>query len=248
MSKVIITNDGYYALLDAVYLKGLRLGNLSEEGLTWGGQDAQKFQLFSAQVRSNPVKVVQIRAATNELTGKMIELLPDNCILLMGGTKDAETGAWIAPSNMGVIEGPLKILTGTGQTIEIEKVSLSSAYIRGGLGGEQTLGIQFTMDIITPSDGRDPFSMYPTVPFIKADPTALSFTADGGSQVLGIEASGPFSVSGKVPDGFQVEVVGGRVMVTALENTSSSVRTGELTFALVADSSKTVKITLSQSA
>lgn len=248
MSKVITTNDGYLALLDAVYFNGLRMGNLSEEGLSWGGQDAQKFQLFAAQVRSGAVKVVQTRSATNELTGKMIELLPDNCILLMGGTKNEDTGAWEAPANMGVIEGPMKILCGTGQTVDIKNVSLSTSYIRGGLGGEQTLGIQFTMEILAPSDGSSPYSIYPTVPFIEANPTTLSFTSEGGSEALGIEASGPFTVSGAVPDGFKVEVVNGRVTVTALANETGSQRTGVLTFVLQADSSKKVNVNLTQSA
>ena len=43
MSKrsVIQTNDGYLMLLDAVYFNGRRMGNISEEGLDWGGEDAQ---------------------------------------------------------------------------------------------------------------------------------------------------------------------------------------------------------------
>jgi hypothetical protein len=92
MSQIITTNDGYLALLDAVYFAGSRLGNLSEEGLAWGGEDAQKFSLFAAQQRSNPVKEVQTRAATNELTGKMIELLPANCVSVMGGKVNGD--AW----------------------------------------------------------------------------------------------------------------------------------------------------------
>lgn len=247
MSKVITTNDGYLALLDAVYFAGFRMGNLSEEGLTWGGEDSQKFSLFAAQVRSNPVKEIQTRAATNEITGKMIELLPANCVALMGGTENKETGAWEAPANMGILEGSMKILAGTGQTVDIKRVALSTAYIRGGLGGDQTLGIQFAMQILAPLDGSAPYSIYPTTPFIEASPTSLTFAKDGGSQGVEIEASGPFSI-GKVPDGFTVEVINGRVTVTALANDTGSQRTGELTFVLQADTEKTVKVTLTQSA
>lgn len=247
MSKVITTNDGYLALLDAVYFAGFRMGNLSEEGLTWAGEDAQKFSLFAAQVRSNPVKEVQTRAATNEITGKMIELLPDNCIAIMGGTKNADTGAWEAPANSSVIEGSMKILTGTGQTVDIKRVSLVTAYIRGGLGGEQTLGIQFSMSILAPLDGSSPYSIYQTEPFIKAEPTALTFEKAGGAKAIEIEASGPFSV-GKVPDGFTVEIVNGRVTVIASENTGGAQRTGKLSFILQSDTSKTVEVSLTQSA
>lgn len=245
MSQVITINDGYYALLDAVYFAGIRLGNLSEEGLTWGGEDSQKFSLFAAQQRSNPVKEVQTRAATNELSGKMIELLPENCVALMGGRVNGD--AWEAPSNMGIKEGSMKILAGTGQTVEIKRASLSTAYIRGGLGGEQTLGIQFALKILAPLDGSSPVLIYPTTPFINANPSSLSFAKEGGSKALEIEASGPFSV-GNVPSGFLVEVVNGRVTVTATENETSTQRTGKLTFVLEADTSKTVEVTLTQSA
>lgn len=248
MSKAFVNNDGYLALLDAVYFDGKRMGNLSEEGLKWGGQDPQKFQLFAAQVRGNPVMVVQTRAATNELTGKMIELVADNCIMLLGGRKNPETGGWIAPANATVLQGPLKILTGTGQTIDIKQVSLSTAYMRGGLGGEQTLGIQFGMDILTPSDGSDPYSIDPTEPFIEVDTQEISFTAEGGRQALAIETSGPFSVKGKVPDGFGVEIINGRVTVIADPNETSAQRSGVLTFVLQSDVSMEVNITLTQSA
>lgn len=248
MSKAYLNNDGYIALLDAVYFDGKRMGNLSEDGLDWGGQDPQKFQLFAAQVRGNPVKVIQIRAATNELTGKMIELVAKNCMMLLGGRENPDTGGWIAPASSGVLEGPLKILAGTGQTIDIKWMSLSTSYMRGGLGGEKTLGIQFTLDMLTPTDGSDPYEIYPTMPFIEADSDNLSFSAEGERKALNIEASGPFLIKGKAPDGFSVEIINGRVTVIAHPNETSSPRTGVLTFVLVADTTKTVEITLTQSA
>ena len=81
MSKrsVIQTNDGYLMLLDAVYFNGRRMGNISEEGLDWGGEDAQTVELWAAQIRTSPVLDIETRAATNEITGKMIEMVPQNC-------------------------------------------------------------------------------------------------------------------------------------------------------------------------
>lgn len=78
MSKrsVIQTNDGYLMLLDAVYFNGRRMGNISEEGLDWGGEDAQTVELWAAQIRTSPVLDIETRAATNEITGKMIEMVP----------------------------------------------------------------------------------------------------------------------------------------------------------------------------
>jgi hypothetical protein len=247
MSKVIKTNDGYMALLDAVYFAGQRIGSLSEEGLDLTGDEAQKLKVWSAQNRQAPVKTVQTRAATIELTAKMIELVPEACILVAGGSKNEETGGWDAPSDTIPIEGPVKVLCGTGQTLDIKRAGLSFGNLRGGLGGDKTLGLNFGLEIMIPADGSSPYSLYATKPFIEADPESLSFDKAGGSKPLDIEASGPFSV-GKVPEGFSLEVSNGRVTVIASANDGGSQRTGTLTFTLKADSSKTVTVTLTQSA
>ena len=247
MKRNAIAHDGYVALLDALYVGGTKVGNLSEEGLDWSGEDAQKFKIYAAQKRNAPVKEIKTRDATNDLTGKMIQLKPANCVTLMGGSVNVETGGWDAPADSQMIEGPIKILAGTGYTLDIRHAALSMANLRGGFGGEKTLGIQFSISILTPPDGGSPYSIYPTIPFLSVDPAALTFEQAGSSEVIEVEASGPFSV-GKVPDGFSIEIEDGRVTVTASENATSSQRTGTLEFILQADTSKKSTVTLTQSA
>ena len=199
MSKrsVIQTNDGYLMLLDAVYFNGRRMGNISEEGLDWGGEDAQTVELWAAQIRTSPVLDIETRAATNEITGKMIEMVPQNCV------------------------------------------------DRGGLGGENVLGIEFGLKVLAPLDGSSPGSILPTEPFIEADPTSLTFEQAGGSLPVDIEASGPFSV-GAVPEGFSVEVINGRVTVIAEANSTESPRSGQLEFILESDPETKATVSLSQ--
>lgn len=240
-----LTNDGYYMLLDAVYFNGTRIGNIAEEGLDWSGEDAQTTELWAAQIRSNPVLDIETRAATNEITGKMIEMVPSNCVALMGGK--AVGDEWEMPASTVRVEGPVKILTGTGKTIDIKRASLRASKIRGGLGGENVLGIEFGLKVLTPLDGSSPGSFKPTDPFIEADPDSLTFTAEGGSQAVDIEASGLFSV-GAVPEGFSVELVNGRVSVIAEANTTGSERTGSLEFILEADTEKKATVSLTQAA
>ena len=139
----------------------------------------------------------------------------------------------------------MKILTGTGQTILLKRVSLRASKIRGGLGGENTLGIEFGLKVLAPLDGSSPGSIKPTDPFITADPTSLTFETAGGSKTVNIEASGPFSV-GAVPEGFSVEIVNGRVTVIADENNSGGERSGELKFILESDPEQEATVTLSQ--
>ena len=143
-------------------------------------------------------------------------------------------------------EGSFKILTGTGQTILMHRTSMDGK-IRGNLGGDQALGIDTEIEMLQPLDGTSPMSIDVTTPFITATPTALSFTADGESKVINVEASGPFSIS-KAPEGFSVEIRDGRITVIAAENTGSTTRTGKLTFTLKDDSTKTAEVTLTQAA
>lgn len=234
------------ALLDAAYFAGQRIGSLSEEGLDVGGEEAQKLKIWSAQNRQAPVKTMQTRAATMELTAKMIELVPDACILIAGGSKN-ENGGWDAPADSITVEGPAKVLAGTGQTLSIKRAALTLGNLRGGLGGDKTLGLNFGLEILMPLDGSSPYSIDPTVPFIEADPETLTFEKAGGSMPLDIEASGPFSV-GKVPDGFSLEIINGRVTVIASPNDGGSQRTGTLTFTLKADSTQKAEVSLTQSA
>lgn len=246
MKNAFITNDGYIALLDAVYFKGLQIGNISEEGIDVTGEDAQTLEIWAAQRRSAPVKKMQTRDATVRVEGKMIELKPRNLQTLIGGTID-DNGRWDAPSNTMVEEGPLKILAGTGQTIEFPRASLLLANLRGGLGQDKTLGVQFAFERLQPGDLSTPMSIYPTEAFIKSETKTLSFDKAGGSKTIAVEASGPFA-PGAVPDGFSISVEGGEIIITASENTTGSVRSGSIVFTLVADVSQKITITLTQSA
>lgn len=243
MSKLSTSDLGYLMLLDAIYFNGKRIGNISEEGIDWGGQDPQNKELWAAQIRNNPVLELEVKAATNEITGTMIELVPENCVDIMGGK--VINKEWMMPANSIRVEGELKILAGTGQTIQLKRASLRASMIRGGLGGEKILGINFGLKMLAPLDGSSPGSIKPTDPFITADPAALTFEKAGGYKAVNIEASGPFSV-GAVPEGFFVEIVNGRVTVIADENNSGGERSGELKFILESDPEQAATVTLTQ--
>ena len=74
----------------------------------------------------------------------------------------------------------------------------------------------------------------------------LSFEKGGGSKTVDIEASGAFS-AGKAPAGFTLEVVNGRITVTASSN-SGAARNGTVEFTLASDASKKATLTLNQAA
>ncbi len=221
-------------LLDAVYFRGLRLGNISEEGIEWAGEDAQTLELWAAQNRTSPVKEVETRAATNEVTGKMIECVAQNLKTLLGGKVDGER--WDAPATTMIQEGELKILTGTDRPSTSIVRHSARRSCAAGSAAKNTLGVNFGFKMLAPLDGVRP-SIYPTAPFIESDTERLQFPAAGGAQTVDIEASGRFAV-GAVPDGFSVEIINGRVTIVAEANTSAAERTGEIEFVLEEDTSK----------
>jgi len=243
MSLVREQYNGYLALLDAIYFDGVLIGNISDDGVDFGGEDAQTFELWAAQVRDAPVDELETRAATSEPSGKMIHLIPKNCQALAGGKIEGDK--WYAPARSIIREGNLKFLTGTGGTIEMYRAKLRVTPPRGGLGGENTVGMNFTFKMLSPKNGGSPYSIYPTEAFITVDPQTLTFEAAGGSKTVNIEASGPFSV-GAVPEGFSVEIENGYVTVIAEENSSSSVRSGNLDFILESDGETKATVALSQ--
>lgn len=235
--------DGILMLLDAVYFDGKKLGYITDKGIEWGGNDAEYTQLMAAQRRNAPVKKMKKKDATNVLKYRMFELLPENCRAIMGGTVEGDK--WNAPSESVSLEGTLKILTGTGYTITIPRVSLDAA-MRGQIGSaEDPFGIDVTQEILQPLDGGSPFSIEPTKEMLSANPAALSFVKSGETKMVDIEASGGITV-GDAPAGFSVAWDGVRLRVTASANGGSSPRTGNLVVKLASNPAKTATITLNQ--
>lgn len=62
--------------------------------------------------------------------------------------------------------------------------------------------------------------------------------------MIEIDASGPFT-AGVLPAGFSMEIVNGRITVTASANAGAT-RNGSVEFVLVSDPSKKVTVSLSQ--
>ncbi len=239
---MVYVNDGYIMLLDCLVFDGKKIGNISDEGIDWGGDQAEYIKLWAAQVRNAPVKKIKKKDGTNILKFTLIELLPENCATVMGGTVNGER--WDAPAESVTLQGPLKILAGTGQTIEIKSMTLDGL-VRGKIGGENALGIECELEMVKPLDGSSPFSMYPTEPFITATPTQLSFASGGGSKTIDISASGPFT-AGVVPEGFSLEISNGKITVTASPNTGAA-RSGNVEFTLASHPAKKVTVELTQS-
>jgi len=236
-------NDGYMMLLDELIISGKTIGNISEEGIDWGGDKPTYNKLVAAQKRNGPVKKVLANPGTNLFTFQMIQLIAQNIADLAGGSVNGEV--WNAPANMALIEGPASIKTGTGQTIVIKKMSVS-AVPRGKMGNSGNVYLDCEAEMIAPSDGSSPYSIGPTVAAVTVDQESLAFPAAGGSKVVRVSASGLISLS-SAPAGFTLTQDGNFLVITAANNTGAA-KSGSLTLTLVSDGTKTATIELSQAA
>lgn len=235
-------NDGYMMLLDEVSFGGKVLGNISEEGIDFGGDKPTYNKLFAAQVRTGPVKKVVSNPGTTTLAFQMIQLVAQHMVAIAGGKVTGEK--WDAPEKMETKEGALVIKTGTGQTIRIKKVALSGL-IRGKLGNSGNLYMDCEAEMLSPTDGSSPYSIEPTTPGVMVDAETVNFPKAGGTKVLRVSASGPLALSGSYTD-FTVVQDGNCLVITAANNATTSPKTGTLILALVSDPSKKVTVNLTQ--
>lgn len=235
-------NDGYMMLLDEVNFGGKVLGNISEEGIDFGGDKPTYNKLFAAQVRTGPVKKVVSNPGTTTLAFQMIQLVAQHMADIAGGKVTGEK--WDAPEKMETKEGALVIKTGTGQTIRIKKVALSGL-IRGKLGNSGNLYMDCEAEMLSPADGSSPYSIEPTSPGVAVDAESVSFPKSGGTRVLRVSASGPLALSGSYTD-FNVAQDGNCLVITAANNATTSPKTGTLKLALVSDPGKSVTIDITQ--
>lgn len=233
--------DGYMMLLDELIVGGKTIGNISDEGIDWGGDKPTYKKLNAAQVHTGPVKKIQTSPGTNLFTFKMIHLLPENCVAVAGGTATGDK--WEAPADVVTINAPASIKTGTGDMIDIKKVALN-AVVRGKLGGDGNLYLDCEMEMIAPSDKSSPFSIGPTAPGVFVNMDMLNFPKEGGTKVIRVSASGAVTLSN--PTGFTIGRDGNFLVITAAENSGSVAKAESLTIALASDATKKVTVTINQ--
>lgn len=79
---------------------------------------------------------------------------------------------------------------------------------------------------------------------LSVDPERIEFTADGGVETVEVEASGDYHIVGKMPDGFSVKDLGGKLAIVAEKNRGTSDVTGSVKLALDSDETKTATVSL----
>lgn len=151
------------------------LGYVTEDGVDWGGESAQKRQVFAAQIKSAPVLSRVTKKATNILKFKMFQLNGDNCKAVMGGSTNAK-GSYLPPEDIPTIAGKFDIETDSGHTIRIYNGQLNGD-VRGKINGADELGIDCELEMLRPANNGRAYMIFApgdTVPDIKTDTAPIT--------------------------------------------------------------------------
>lgn len=151
-------NDGFIYGLDLLKFGEKELGYISEDGLEWGGDKAEKVKINAAQVKNGPVKIITKGTGTNVITFKLIQLIGANCKDVMGGEVD-EDGTYTPPVKVENLEGKVDVKCDSGHTIRIFNGSLS-AKPAGKISGSELFSIDCELEMLAPADGTAPYKIY----------------------------------------------------------------------------------------
>ena len=138
-------NDGAIYGVKDIFLNGVKLGLISEDGLQPGGDSPSKTRIWAAQKRNAPFLVIKSTPGSKNWTFTMIEMIPDNIIQVNGGTVD-EQGVYTAPSNEMEIEGVVDIHATSGHVLRIYRGMITSNFANG-FNFTQSLGMACELEM-----------------------------------------------------------------------------------------------------
>ncbi len=118
-------NNGLIYGVGKVTFGGKEIGWLSQEGLQPKGEAKQTTPVYAAQVHDGPVDELVSTPSTVAFGFKLIQLNPEMCKDLFGGTINSVDGAYEAPDGFEDLEGAFTVECVSGHTIEIPRARLS---------------------------------------------------------------------------------------------------------------------------
>ena len=118
-------NNGLIYGVGKVMFNGKEIGWVSQDGLQPKGEAKQTTPVYAAQVHDGPVDELVSTPSTIAFGFKLIQLIPEMCKDLFGGTISSVDGAYAAPEGFKDLEGAFKVECVSGHTIEIPRARLS---------------------------------------------------------------------------------------------------------------------------
>lgn len=120
-------NKGLVYGIGELTFMGKKIGWISQEGLTAKGDAKQTTPIYAAQVHDGPVEEITSNPGTTAFGFKLIQLQPEMCKDLFGGTVAAADGAYEPPTEFKDLEGPFEVECVSGHKISIPRARMSGA-------------------------------------------------------------------------------------------------------------------------
>lgn len=145
-------NDGYISGLDSLMIGTTALGDIHEDGLSFGGEKPGKIKLYAAQKKKGPSKVLNGKPGSTLISFRLLQLDGINCKAILGGTI-AANGAYTPPDKFAGIEAKFDIKCDSGHTIRLYKGSLSGQ-LGGKINSGETLTIDCEIELLEDASGK----------------------------------------------------------------------------------------------
>lgn len=148
--KTDIKHNGYLHGVELLEFDGKVIGQISDEGVSIGGDEPSTVKIYSAQNRTAPVVNLPDSPGSTEFAFKLIELLPDNLVATLGGRIDGTK--WISPSRTPSKTGKFRVITLDGAELSAGQATLT-AVLRGNAKHNELLHIECKLTLV--SDGNE---------------------------------------------------------------------------------------------
>ena len=114
-------NNGLIYGIGTLKFNSEEIGWISQDGLSPKGEAKQTTPIYAAQVHDGPVDELTSNPGSTAFGFKLIQLTPEMCKKLFGGTVAAADGAYEPPTDFKDLEGPFEVECVSGYKIEIPR-------------------------------------------------------------------------------------------------------------------------------
>lgn len=137
------------------------IGWISQEGLIPKGDAKQTTPIYAAQVHDGPVDEIVSNPGTIAFGFKLIQLKPENCKDLLGGTVSETDGAYEPPETFSDLEGEFEVDCVSGHKIQVPRAKMSGEF-SDSINMNGVLGFDCTVKCLKPlEEGKKRYRIVP---------------------------------------------------------------------------------------
>lgn len=148
-------NNGLIYGIGKLKFNNKEIGWISQEGLSPKGEAKQTTPIFAAQVHDGPVDEITSNPGSIAFGFKLIQLKPEICKELFGGTIGTQDGAYEPPVEFEDLEGPFEVECVSGHKIDIPRAKMSGE-LADSINMSGVLSYDCTVKCLKPLDKDTP--------------------------------------------------------------------------------------------